>query len=104
MCHAGVAISWAARAGDCSVCRVAGDAEYVLRDLLIKSPNYHYEHCNARGTQLGDASAAHTAKIRLLSHVAGREEEQRSLITDLKRHARIAVAWSRHGSLVPRLT
>jgi len=32
------------------------------------------------------------------------EEEERSLIIDLKRHARLAVAWSRHGSLVPRWT
>ena len=32
------------------------------------------------------------------------EEEKRSLIIDLKRHARLAVAWSRHGSLVPRST
>ena len=27
---------------------------------------------------------------------------EKSLIKDLKRHARLAVAWSRHGSLVPR--
>ena len=26
------------------------------------------------------------------------------MIKDLKRHARLAVAWSRHGSLVPRWT
>ena len=32
------------------------------------------------------------------------EEEERSLIIDLKRHARLAVAWSLHGSLVPRWT
>ena len=31
-----------------------------------------------------------------------KEEEERSLSIDLKRHARLAVAWSRHGSLVPR--
>jgi len=30
------------------------------------------------------------------------EEEERSLIKDLKRYARLAVAWDRHGSLVPR--
>ena len=30
------------------------------------------------------------------------EEEESSLIIDLKRYARLAVAWSRHGSLVPR--
>ena len=30
--------------------------------------------------------------------------ERRSLIIDLKRHARLAVAWSLHGSLVPRWT
>ena len=34
----------------------------------------------------------------------GEEEEERSLLIDLKRHARLAVAWSRHGSLVPRWT
>jgi len=32
------------------------------------------------------------------------EKEERSLIIDLKRHARLAVAWNRHGSLVPRWT
>jgi len=32
------------------------------------------------------------------------EEEENSLIIDLKRYARLAVAWSRHGSLVPRWT
>jgi len=32
------------------------------------------------------------------------EEEERSLIVDLKRHTQLAVAWNRHGSLVPRWT
>ena len=32
------------------------------------------------------------------------EEEERSLIKDLKRCAQLAVAWDRHGSLVPRWT
>ena len=32
------------------------------------------------------------------------EEEERSLIKDLKRYAQLAVAWDRHGSLVPRWT
>ena len=32
------------------------------------------------------------------------EEEERSLIKDLERHARLAVAWSRRVSLVPRWT
>ncbi len=32
------------------------------------------------------------------------EEEQRSLIIDLKRHIQLTVAWSGHGSLVPRRT
>ncbi len=32
------------------------------------------------------------------------EEEERSLITELERHVRLAVVWSRHGSLVPRWT
>ena len=31
-----------------------------------------------------------------------KEEEERSLIKDLKRHVRLAVAWSQHGYLVPR--
>ena len=34
----------------------------------------------------------------------GRGPEERSLIVDLKRHTQLAVAWSRHGSLVPRWT
>jgi len=29
------------------------------------------------------------------------EEEERSLIKDLKRYAQLAVAWDRHGSLGP---
>jgi hypothetical protein len=32
------------------------------------------------------------------------EEEERSLIKDLKRYAQLAVAWDRHGFLVPRWT
>jgi len=32
------------------------------------------------------------------------EEEERSLIEDLKRHTQLAVAWSRHGSVVRRWT
>jgi len=32
------------------------------------------------------------------------EEEERGLIVDLKRHTQLAVAWNRHGSLVPRWT
>ena len=32
------------------------------------------------------------------------DEEERSLIKDLKRYAQLAVAWDRHGSLVPRWT
>jgi hypothetical protein len=32
------------------------------------------------------------------------EEEERDLINDLKRHGRLAVAWDRHGSPVPRWT
>ena len=32
------------------------------------------------------------------------DEEERSLIKDLKRNARLAVARDRHGSLVPRWT
>ena len=32
------------------------------------------------------------------------EEEERSSIKDLKRYAKLAVAWDRHGSLVPRWT
>ena len=32
------------------------------------------------------------------------EKEERSLIIDLERHTRLAVAWSRHGSPVPRRT
>jgi hypothetical protein len=32
-----------------------------------------------------------------------RVKEGSSLITDLERHTQLAVAWSRHGSLVPRL-
>jgi hypothetical protein len=32
------------------------------------------------------------------------EEEERSLIVDLKRHTQLAVAWNRHGSPVPRWT
>jgi hypothetical protein len=33
-----------------------------------------------------------------------RGREERSLIIDLKRHTQLAVAWNRHGSLVPRWT
>jgi len=32
------------------------------------------------------------------------EEEERDLIKDLKRYCRLAVAWNRHGSPVPRWT
>jgi len=32
------------------------------------------------------------------------EEEERDLINDLKRYGRLAVAWNRHGSPVPRWT
>jgi len=32
------------------------------------------------------------------------KEEERILIKDLKRHGRLAVAWDRHGSPVPRWT
>ena len=32
------------------------------------------------------------------------EEEERDLIKDLKRHGRLAVAWDRRGSPVPRWT
>jgi len=32
------------------------------------------------------------------------QEEERNLIEDLKRHTQLTVAWSRHGSLVPRGT
>ena len=32
------------------------------------------------------------------------EVEEQALIKDLKRHARLAVAWDRHGSPVPRWT
>ena len=32
------------------------------------------------------------------------EEEERDLINDLKRYGRLAVAWNRHGSPVPRRT
>ena len=31
-------------------------------------------------------------------------EEERSVIEDLKRHTQLAVAWNRHGSLVPGWT
>jgi hypothetical protein len=30
------------------------------------------------------------------------EEEERDLFNDLKRYGRLAVAWDRHGSPVPR--
>jgi len=32
------------------------------------------------------------------------EEEERRIIKDLKMHAQLAVAWSRHGFPVPRWT
>jgi len=32
------------------------------------------------------------------------EEDEKSLIKNLMRHARLAVAWDRHGSQVPRWT
>ena len=41
--------------------------------------------------------------LQKLQHME-EEEEERGLIIDLKRHARLAVAWSRHGSPVPRWT
>ena len=39
---------------------------------------------------------------RALARYRGRRRRRRSLINDLKRHARLAVAWSRRGYPVPR--
>ena len=44
----------------------------------------------------------HTASLTGL--VLEEEEEERDLINDLKRYGRLAVAWNRHGSPVPRWT
>ena len=47
------------------------------------------------------------SRLAALGTAAGatqEEEEERSLIKDLKRYAQLAVAWDRHGSLVPRWT
>ena len=67
----------------------------------------------AEGASADDATLYDWGKILIRIEVkrleatlrhAGEEEEERSLIIDLKRHARPAVAWSRHGSPVPRWT
>jgi len=53
------------------------------------------------------ASAQLSNKRLSLSHrypPRREEEEERSLIEDVKRHTQLTVAWSRHGSLVPRRT
>jgi hypothetical protein len=39
-----------------------------------------------------------------LHRIREEEEDERSLIVDLKGHTQLAVAWSRDGSLVPRWT
>jgi hypothetical protein len=38
------------------------------------------------------------------AHYPEEKEEERGLINDLKRHGRLAVAWDRHGSPVPKWT
>jgi len=48
------------------------------------------------------APAASRLSSLLFSEPPGSGEEERSLIVDLKRHTQLAVAWNRHGSLVPR--
>jgi len=42
--------------------------------------------------------------VRICTKEEEEEEEERDLINDLKRYGRLAVAWNRHGSPVPRWT
>jgi hypothetical protein len=46
----------------------------------------------------GGGGSSRTAPLGMTKE----EEEEKSLIKDLKRYAQLAVAWDRHGSLVPK--
>ena len=83
---------------------------------LARNPGAPRERASAPGQRRAQRIAAPAARSSAATRwytvadwcaaavVALEEEEERDLIKDRKRHGRLAVAWDRHGSPVPRWT